>query len=852
MHTRLTVLLTVLGLTIGLAGSVWAQNRELHIPEGKSPSFNWDVKDGVGGRWVIDAYGRVSRNEAYSVAMRLTLTDGNEFSSGGNERMSEDGREVEVGPWQYGNVHVYRRVYVDEKFGYCRWIDIFENNSGEPFRLSLNYRNSMNASVNEVVTNRGAKTIEAKDWAFASLFRADANRPVVVHVIAAPNAKLKPRVQWKTGSNEVQYLHDITIEPGKAVALVFFHSQQADLAKAKAFMKSFDVSAELAKIPAPLRAILLNAPTAVSATTVERLDIPRDAKGDLAVLRNGDQIRGTITTDTFVVKTIFGEMKLPAARVVGLLLPQDEDAYAQLLLTDGQILAGDLTSSVVLKLDSDNTVTLAARDFRSAGYKLSDTKPADVKVAESFIVLRNGQRLYLADKPTLEFSTLHGRFKLGAGQLSRIVTDTPEGGLHRAMFRNGSVLSGLLTAEKLSGKLALGPTMNVSINMVAQIEFGAGDADAKPAAQITMRNEDTVSGSLAATEVSLLTDTGKQAVKFADIASAEFDPESESMEKVTLALKSGTTMSGKLQGKNLKFQIDNGPELNLFIGHIATIAINSAEEEPVEEEPTEEGTPIITPPGPPPIPAVGKSPQEAAELEAAASATIRAVNAATEKQDKIIAEMAAREARDAAIAKQAAASTAATDKPIAVTDKPAVAVANKPAAAVAVKPVDPEEVVKAARIRVDIVEKELKARQAELAAAEAKLDALDEAEDNGADVAEEVWDAVIEEMNMAEMAIASAEELLERAQVALEEAETAAAKAANEAKKAKEAEAKAAKDSKPVATSLPTTRPATPTTRPAIVIPPSTQPAATPATQPVRRVAVPVLQAAPKTATLVE
>jgi len=575
-----------------VAGSVWAQDNKsaLHIPDGQGVSFNWDVKDGLGNRWDINGVGGVSSgvNNAYSNGMRLTITDGNEFSGGGS-RMSEDKREIEIGPWQYGNVRVSRRIYVDEKQGYCRWVDIFENESSEPFRVALCYRNRMGSTIHEVAGSRGAKNIEAKDWAFATMYRENSNRPVIVHVIASPAAKTKPRIQWKSGTNEVMYFYDLTVEPNKPVALCFFQSQQPNPEKAKAFMKSFDVAAELGKLPAPLREILLNMPS--GGTVMDRLEIPRDAKDDLAVLRNGDQIRGTIATETFVVKTVFGEMKIPADKVLGVLMPQEEDAYAQVALTDGQILAGDLTSSVVIKRDSENSVTLAPTDFRSAAFKISPEKPADVKVADQFVVLRNGQRLYLADKPSLEFSTLHGKIKLDADTVSRIVTDTPDGGLHRAMFRNGSVLSGLLTADKFSAKLALGATLNVSINMVARVEFSTEEAASKATAQVLLRNEDAVMGTLTDADVTVQTETGKQKVKLTDISAMEFD--AENMEKVTLTLNSNSTMSGKLERKNLKFKMDNGPEINLFVGHIATIAITAAEESdegdtPAEAAPTDD------------------------------------------------------------------------------------------------------------------------------------------------------------------------------------------------------------------------------------------------------------------------
>jgi len=544
----------------------------IHIKEGVSVSFMWSLNDGLGCRWDINGNGSVDNgtNNAYSGGMQLGTTDGSTFN-GGNSRMSEGKREIEIGPWQYGNVQVSRRIYIDEKKGYCRWIDIFENNTGETFRMSLRYRSRMGSSVYEVASSRGTKDIDAKDWAFTTMYRENSSRPAVVHVIASKSSKLKPRVQWKEGSNELYYYYDLNVEPGKPVALCFFESQQGSPAKAKAFMKEFDFQAELAKVPESLQKIILN----VSAPTMslENIEIRRDAKDDLAVLRNGDELRGTITNAKFSIKTSFGAMDLPAEKVLGIVVPQEEDAHVQMILADGQILAGDFDGSVVVKLADGSEVKLAAKDFKSASYKISAAKPPECKASGSMIVLRNRQRLYLAETPVVEFNTLHGRLKLTGEQVSSIQMDTPEGGLHRAIFRNGSVLSGLVTADKFALKLALGATLETSLNSVARIDFAGDPIDGNPSVQIQLRNEDALTGQLSDTAVDLQTDSGKQNVKLADVSSMDFD--AENMDTVTLKLRNGMTMSGKLLARSFKFKIDQGPELNVSIGYITSITINA-------------------------------------------------------------------------------------------------------------------------------------------------------------------------------------------------------------------------------------------------------------------------------------
>ena len=572
-HSAFVLLrLVVLSLAATCLSAGAVAQEGIHIKEGDSVSFMWTLNDGLGCRWDINGNGSVDNgtNNAYSGGMQLGTTDGSTFN-GGNSRMSEGKREIEIGPWQYGNVQVSRRIYIDEKKGYCRWIDIFENNTGETFHMSLRYRSRMGSSVYEVASSRGTKDIDAKDWAFTTMYRENSSRPAVVHVIASKSSKLKPRVQWKEGSNELYYYYDLNVEPGKPVALCFFESQQGNPAKAKAYMKEFDFQAELAKVPESLQKIILN----VSAPTMslENIEIRRDTKDDLAVLRNGDELRGTITNAKFSIKTSFGAMDLPAEKVLGIVVPQEEDAHIQIILADWEILAGEIDGSVVVKPASGSEVKLTAKDFRSVSYKISASKPTECKASGSIIVLRNGQRLYLAEKPVLEFNTLHGRLKLTGEQVSSIQMDTPDGGLHRAIFRNGSVLSGLVTADKFAFKLALGATLETSLNSVARIDFAGEPVDGNSSVHIQLRNEDVLSGQLSDTAIDIQTDSGKQNIKLADVSGMDFD--AENMDMMTLKLKSGTTMSGKLLARSFRLKIDQGPELSVSIGYITSMTTNA-------------------------------------------------------------------------------------------------------------------------------------------------------------------------------------------------------------------------------------------------------------------------------------
>ena len=143
-----------------------AADKGIHIPAGRSVSGSWNTADGAGYQWniyVAGGYVSSGSHSAYSSGMQLQVNSSG-FSGGSSGRLSKDGTEIEIGPWRRGSVNIYRRIYVDKKIGYCRWIDIFENTSASPQSLTLRYYNGMGTSTRKTYTTTGGTTTGPKDW----------------------------------------------------------------------------------------------------------------------------------------------------------------------------------------------------------------------------------------------------------------------------------------------------------------------------------------------------------------------------------------------------------------------------------------------------------------------------------------------------------------------------------------------------------------------------------------------------------------------------------------------------------------------------------------------------------------
>jgi len=568
----------------------------LHIPAGRAVNWNWALEDGAGFRWDLTAQGMVAdgTNDCYDGGMQLAVND-QTFSHGGPGRGSEDGREVEVGPWQAGPVRVWRRVYVDPKLGYCRWIDVFENPDDQEQALQLRYYSNMGEPTRAVHTSSGRDKLAKDDWgAVTSGGQERSSRPAVVHVWAAPQADVRPRFEVAANTDNLYYHVSLKLAAGETAGLCFFEAQRPGGAEAKALLASFDLGGELAKVPAPLRKLLVNM-RGGRAATLAPVELPRGREHDVVSLPRGRLATGTLLNEQYVLETAWGPMEFEAARVVGLLAGP---GGVRLALTDGQVVAGRLTSGPLRLKTADGQVrTYRPADIDAAGYRISPERPGEVALHNPVVVLRDAQRLlFEAGSFAGAFYTRHGSVALAPEHLKALVLDTPGGGLHRALLTNGSVLSGLLETAQPTLKLALGPEATLSRASIAKFVFPAGGAKARGLHAMDLANGDHLLGRLKAETLTIETEGGPREMRVEALAGLERD--AASFDVVTLRPREGEEVTGRLSAPALRFQIVPGPELTVSIAHVRRIRFDGPGDTPAEPEAQPEPATGATPPGP--------------------------------------------------------------------------------------------------------------------------------------------------------------------------------------------------------------------------------------------------------------
>ncbi|MBT3198349.1 MAG: hypothetical protein HN350_00375 [Phycisphaerales bacterium] len=568
-YASITVMLTV-ALQINFAH---AADKALHIPAGRSVSSSWVTTDSKGFRWDIYLnYGQVNdgSNDAYDGGMQLQVS-GSTMSVSQQGRLSKAGDEVEIGPWRRGSVNIYRRIYVDKKLGYCRWIDIFENTAASAQSLPLRYYSNMGSSTQTTFTTSGQANLTPKDWGIITN-ASSSSRPAVVHIFATKNAKIRPTFQFRNGDDNLYYNHTLKIPAKKTVALCFIEAQRRPMSAAQAFLKEFKVESELKKVPPALRRIILNMGGAM--LTLGSLELPRHDKHDMVVQRGGNELLGDIQDKQYVIDTLQGKLTLTADKVVGLQAPNGAGQRIKLGLVDGQVLVGKLASETVkLKLANGNMMSLPIDKVDTVAYKVSPKRPEEIAFQHPMIVMRNGQQLFFKQGDVdWAFHTQYGRITLNPDNLNSITFDTPDGGLHRAIFSNGSVLSGLLVQEDLNLNLDLGGQLSVKRYLTQRFTIPTSPSSNAKSGELQLRNEDTLLGRISDKAIKIETSDNEQvSVQSDDIATITV-PDGASLGVLRIKLHNGTTVDGTLSGKRIGFQVTPGPKLNIYVGHIVALS----------------------------------------------------------------------------------------------------------------------------------------------------------------------------------------------------------------------------------------------------------------------------------------
>jgi len=582
LHARRKTSVTILVVALVLACGLSKQpargaegTRGLHLPRDKPVSFNYVRTDGGGFRWDFQYYGTVTQgtNHAYGGGLYCQVSGSNVQAPDRQGYANQNGDEIEIGPFSTSGLNVSRRIKVYEDRPLARWLDIFENPTGQPITVPVQIYTHINYGIGRTKTSSGGESFGEKDWAFITETRGGNNIPSLLHVVCGDRSKFRPQVQMSSNS-EIYVRWQLTVPAGGTVILCYFESQSQSVEAHEKLMSKFRIFDLVKDLPPGVRKMIVNFPVG---SGFGDIDIDRSETSDTIILTNRDPMYGKIVNKAFVLKTFYGDVTLPAEKVIGMVPIAEDAGAARVLMVDGQMISGRVSEPTIsMEMPSGGgTLNVPLQRIKQWSYQISKDRPAEVAFSGPVAILRTGDRLVF-DTAAVKFTflTQHGSVPVAGKDLLEVALDNAPNAVHRAVFLNGSRLGGFLEPEKLDLTLKIGPKMTVRRDLISKIIFSEDDKPAKNLTQIVLSNDDELFGELTDKTLVVATEFGSRKVEPRNIRAMTFSP--AQIGAACMQLWDGSVHRGILQQEQLSFTIQPGPELKLYIGQIKGITRSEA------------------------------------------------------------------------------------------------------------------------------------------------------------------------------------------------------------------------------------------------------------------------------------
>ncbi len=548
----------------------------LNIRQALLMGFDHTMTDGGGYVWNIQYYGNVGNgtNNAYSNGLYCRI-NGNNIASNGQGWLNEAGDEVEIGPHNMNGVNASRRIKVYKDVALARWLDIFENPGSAPMQINVQYYTNTCWQIGTVLTNSGQATVGPEDWAFVTSVQGG-TAPSLLHVFGDKRSKLRPTVQVQ--HNTITYNYALTIPANGTAVLCHFESQHQNVEELQKTMKGFRARTLLRDLDGSVRRLIANFPAGGGVFAIE---LERSESWDTVLRVNGDPLHGAVTNESFTLDTRFGEVSLPAQRVVGMVRVAPDTGAVGLCLSDGQVVVGvPREKDLRLRLDTGTDLTVPLADLQQWSYRITEQRPEEIAFAGPLLVLRGGERLrFAADATPLRFRTRNGTVDLAPKDLVRIQFDSESNGSHRVEFLNGTVLGGLLEPADLEFQLALERPLRVTRHDVGGMQFAEEDAPQPHLSRARLTNDDEVYARITNDTLTLRTAYGLAEIKPEQIRGLAFSP--THLGRAVVYLWNGTTLRGDLAESVLTLAVSPTTVLNVHVHQIAAL-VRSASQPPEE------------------------------------------------------------------------------------------------------------------------------------------------------------------------------------------------------------------------------------------------------------------------------
>ncbi len=550
----------------------------IHLKTEKTTNLQWAVVDGKGFRWDIQRYGNVQygQNYAYSGGVYLQIRGTNFYPQTNQAKFHEKNNEIELGPWTYSNLKIYRRVKVYPDRGMARWIDIFENPTKQAVSVPVRYYTNKYGSIEKRWSVSGDQKIDESDWAFATHSRARYGAAATLHIPFGRNAETKPKVN--VSGNTIYYNYDLKIPAGGRVVLCTFESQDNSIDKLKETLETFRATELLSDLTPEARDMILNFS---GAFIWGEIILQRRDNVDTVVLRSGKKLRGTLGVESLRIKTSFdGVLTLPARDIIGAKLSKDEGP-AQVVLGDGQLIVGQLQDHALPFEPVDgNAREIKREDIQEFSFRVTEHRPIMISYNGPYLSLRSGDRLAFESKDlSLHLRTRIGEVMLKSHDVYAIAASGDTAGGHRVQLLNGTTISGLLSND----------TLGVRLRVSGPVQFGRREVlgmllaeEPEPnlfLTRVELTSGDVLMGVIDQKALQIGSTFGEMELSPRDIKTMDFV--SDPLGRATVGTWNDSRFRGAMESETFEFRLTD--DLTVDLPACLCVSLRRAQELPADE-----------------------------------------------------------------------------------------------------------------------------------------------------------------------------------------------------------------------------------------------------------------------------
>jgi hypothetical protein len=545
----------------------------------------------MGNNWDVQQDGRIGDggNNIYDGGGKLFVGNDNTQWVSPQQQAGFDpaSNEVVLAPAQIDGLTITRRLSVNARQNWCRWIEVLEN----PGAAAVHTQVHVNFSLGGQIANSRDLLDDKKSHKNVGVATFDGNHSLAM-IGAGRGARVIPRIAYQQNADQVDFTWEVDVPAKQKVAIVHFQVARPSFNEAAAFWeatKDKDLSAD---IPSDLSRVVLNFPHAEK--LVNDLEVLRGGLLDVVELRGGDQWRGTLKDARYKLDTFCGPLELPAEQVVSMMTVGSFRPFQLFVTADGEVYGGTLQAdSIKLQLTSGQVTSIPLHSVTRLGYRKRPGEPDEWRFDRPTAFLRDGQRIgvQMPGEP-IPVSTVYGPLLLKPESIAALVFQGDDQPVHQIVLADGSRFCGVVTKESFDLKIrnpavgtgslspgssaGHGPIMASAVSRtvafptqsLARLQFAASPEEAgdqTPA--MTLTNGDRLVGALAG-QLELQTGFDTIRINGAEVrAMSHAQPDDvppgasgagASPTEVQVTLWDDATLSGQLKGDVVAFTLKSG------------------------------------------------------------------------------------------------------------------------------------------------------------------------------------------------------------------------------------------------------------------------------------------------------